>query len=114
MQIKKHLFGTRTRDLPVCSIVPQPTTLPRAPIINLGEVEIVTKEITNETTDLNNERGDQIFWRNFVKCSLPLYMKDANLCAETEFHKKTSWAIKDWVRTGILYKVEHCYLQAYR
>jgi hypothetical protein len=26
-----HLIGTRTRDLPACSIVPQPTTLPRAP-----------------------------------------------------------------------------------
>jgi hypothetical protein len=26
-----HLIGTRSRDLPVCSIVPQPTTLPRAP-----------------------------------------------------------------------------------
>jgi hypothetical protein len=25
------LIGTRTRDLPACSIVPQPTTLPRAP-----------------------------------------------------------------------------------
>jgi hypothetical protein len=24
-----HLIGTRTRDLPACSIVPQPTTLPR-------------------------------------------------------------------------------------
>jgi hypothetical protein len=28
---KFHLIGTRTRDLPACSIVPQPTTLPRAP-----------------------------------------------------------------------------------
>jgi hypothetical protein len=27
-----HAIGTRTRDLPACSIVPQPTTLPRAPI----------------------------------------------------------------------------------
>jgi hypothetical protein len=27
---KIHLIGTRTRDLPACSIVPQPTTLPRA------------------------------------------------------------------------------------
>jgi hypothetical protein len=27
------LIGTRTRDLPVCSIVPQPTTLPRAPYV---------------------------------------------------------------------------------
>jgi hypothetical protein len=24
-------IGNRTRDLPICSIVPQPTTLPRAP-----------------------------------------------------------------------------------
>jgi hypothetical protein len=31
-QFKKiHLIGTRTRDLPACSIVPQPTTVPRAP-----------------------------------------------------------------------------------
>jgi hypothetical protein len=29
---KFHLIGARTRDLPACSIVPQPTTLPRAPI----------------------------------------------------------------------------------
>jgi hypothetical protein len=30
-QFKKiHLIGTRSRDLPACSIVPQPTTLPRA------------------------------------------------------------------------------------
>jgi hypothetical protein len=26
-----HFIGTGTRDLPACSIVPQPTTLPRAP-----------------------------------------------------------------------------------
>jgi hypothetical protein len=28
---KIHLIGTRTHDLPDCNIVPQPTTLPRAP-----------------------------------------------------------------------------------
>jgi hypothetical protein len=27
---KIHLIGTRTRYLPACSVVPQPTTLPRA------------------------------------------------------------------------------------
>jgi hypothetical protein len=27
---KVQLIGSRTRDLPACSIVPQPTTLPRA------------------------------------------------------------------------------------
>jgi hypothetical protein len=31
-QLKKiYLIGTLTRDLPACSIVPQPITLPRAP-----------------------------------------------------------------------------------
>jgi hypothetical protein len=28
---KIHLIGIRTRDLPACGILPQPTTLPRAP-----------------------------------------------------------------------------------
>jgi hypothetical protein len=28
---KIHLIGTRTRDFPACSIVPQPARLPRAP-----------------------------------------------------------------------------------
>jgi hypothetical protein len=34
-QLKKkiHLIGTRTRDLPSCSIVPQPTTLSHGPIL---------------------------------------------------------------------------------
>jgi hypothetical protein len=27
---KFHVIGIRSRDLPACSIVPQPTTLPRA------------------------------------------------------------------------------------
>jgi hypothetical protein len=27
------LLGNRTRDLPACSIVHQPTTLPRAPVV---------------------------------------------------------------------------------
>jgi hypothetical protein len=30
------LIGTRTRDLPACGIVPQPTTLPRALRVNKG------------------------------------------------------------------------------
>jgi hypothetical protein len=33
-QLKKpHLTGTRSRDLPACGVVLQPTTLPRAPYI---------------------------------------------------------------------------------
>jgi hypothetical protein len=35
MSIEKSndLIGNRTRDIPACSIVPQPTTLPRAPTL---------------------------------------------------------------------------------
>jgi hypothetical protein len=32
LKTKSTSFGTRTGDLPACSIVPQPTTLPRAPL----------------------------------------------------------------------------------
>jgi hypothetical protein len=43
-QLKKiHLIGTRTRDLPACSIVPQPTKLPRE---NLSKSEYVNLEPT--------------------------------------------------------------------
>jgi hypothetical protein len=30
-EISNELIGNRTRDRPACSIVPQPTTLPRTP-----------------------------------------------------------------------------------
>jgi hypothetical protein len=30
IETSNDLIGIRTRDLPACSIVPQPTTLPRA------------------------------------------------------------------------------------
>jgi hypothetical protein len=34
------LIGNRTSDLPACSIMPQPTTLPRAPLVRPKHVEI--------------------------------------------------------------------------
>jgi hypothetical protein len=34
---KSTSSGTRTGDLPACSIVPQPTTLPRAPVLNIDQ-----------------------------------------------------------------------------
>jgi hypothetical protein len=35
-KISSYLIGSRTRDVPACSIVPQPTTLPRAPKVIPG------------------------------------------------------------------------------
>jgi hypothetical protein len=53
-----HLIGTPSRDLPACSIVPQPTTLPRSPL----------------ATNYNNSLREimytkcSIFW-NMMPCS---------------------------------------------
>ena len=33
MKNSSYIIGNRTRDLPVCSAVPQPTRPPRAPIV---------------------------------------------------------------------------------
>jgi hypothetical protein len=52
-QLKKiHLIGTRTHDLPACSIVPQPTTLPRAPQI-YGK--IIKLDIINHRANKNEQ-----------------------------------------------------------
>jgi hypothetical protein len=41
---KIHLIGTRTRDLPTCTIVPQPTSLLRAPFhYNVGTDTAIPK-----------------------------------------------------------------------
>jgi hypothetical protein len=42
---KIHLIGTRIRDLPACSIVPQPTTLPRAPVFGMCSQEKLSKKL---------------------------------------------------------------------
>jgi hypothetical protein len=69
------LNGTRIRDLPACSIVPQPTTLPRVPFItgrsvfcenllqNCWSVNSLTsvlqgvKTYANETDDVGRSRS---------------------------------------------------------
>jgi hypothetical protein len=44
-QLKKSndLIGNRTRDLPACSIVPQPTTLLRAPALSLYLINYILR-----------------------------------------------------------------------
>jgi hypothetical protein len=56
--IKKFndLIGDRTRNLPACNIVPQPTTLPRGPLSDLsGMVDVIRFET------LHTREGDQLF-----------------------------------------------------
>jgi hypothetical protein len=50
-QLKKiHLVGTRTRDLPACSIVPQPTTLPRTVLKTVRGIRERTRRFVACTT----------------------------------------------------------------
>jgi len=37
-------IGNRTRDLPACSAVPQPTALPRAPALNTQEGQSLQRQ----------------------------------------------------------------------
>jgi hypothetical protein len=52
-QLKKSTSsGTRTGDLPACSIVPQPTTLPRAPLeFNTPLLNIIVFILSNSTLE---------------------------------------------------------------
>ena len=47
MEKSKDTIGNRTRDLPACSAVPQPTAPPRAPTRNMyrKEINIHEKEL---------------------------------------------------------------------
>jgi hypothetical protein len=51
----KDLIGNRTRDLPACSIVPQPTTLLRAPLCDM-----YVQQINRSTHQLCNLCGDSV------------------------------------------------------
>jgi hypothetical protein len=45
-----EIIGNQTRDLPACSIVPQPTTLPRAPDSNEEPIEQRSDTLPTERT----------------------------------------------------------------
>jgi hypothetical protein len=40
-----YLIGNRTRDLPACSIVPQPSTLPRASSVAKSSSSVLHRNI---------------------------------------------------------------------
>ena len=47
MKKSNDTIGNRTRDLPACSAVPQPTALPRAPHINIKPLIFRPTEVRN-------------------------------------------------------------------
>jgi hypothetical protein len=40
-------IGNRTRDIPACSIVPQPNMLPRTPVVAVAVVVVVVAVVVN-------------------------------------------------------------------
>jgi hypothetical protein len=47
-----HLIGSRTRDLSACSIVPQPTTLPRVPYyIYIYSTDVLEQQVFRNCTN---------------------------------------------------------------
>jgi hypothetical protein len=65
-QLKKiHLIGIRSRDLPSCSIVPQPTTLPRAPREYIVE-NIFFKCLTNIEIAIFRFNNFWVVWSSCV------------------------------------------------
>jgi hypothetical protein len=79
---KIPLIGTRTRDLPACGIVPQPTTLLRAPMgIYASQIRKGMKE-ENDTNTKNEVKLLQTLFSD-VTSGLRLWRRDARIMANS-------------------------------
>jgi hypothetical protein len=96
MLTEKYDIGNRTRDLPACSIVPQPTTLPRArtyysTAINEGTpcgLERAYVAWIQTLGETNKSFGSGRSWQNNVKfillfCKCALELTDLRPCPTT-------------------------------
>jgi hypothetical protein len=94
---KIHLIGTRTRDLPACSIVPQPITLPRASLLLSRYIFIICYKkhkisVEEEREDLRNfERGP----RKLKHCYGSYYFNKQILLAYSETTNNICWKLID-------------------
>jgi hypothetical protein len=74
-QLKKFsdLIGTRTRDLPVCSIVSQPTTLRRAPVKRVERLLLLLLLVVVVVVVVAAaivEVGENCIMTSFITCTL--------------------------------------------
>jgi hypothetical protein len=90
---KFHFIGTRTRDRPACSIVPQPSMLPRSPVqllrsgliscvfftqsAHVGGDHVMPDRLRNHTTDVTEwsidilhmfQAGWMLLWVLYIPC----------------------------------------------
>jgi hypothetical protein len=80
-QLKKSndLIGIWTRDLPACSIAPQPTTLPRAPIIIIVIISTLIKSRRSLFHDYSTG------WRSENRRSIPWRIRGFSVYLEASF-----------------------------
>ena len=73
MKNSNDTIGNRTRDLPNCSAVPQPTALPRAPLLKLATFSynkakcLLYEDLTNR---FNIEQNSKITCNVPFRCAL--------------------------------------------
>jgi hypothetical protein len=61
MKNSNDTIGNRTRDVPACGTVPQPTAPPRAPLNSINHLMFVTK------TDFHEVRTPIFLWNSYSK-----------------------------------------------
>jgi hypothetical protein len=94
-QLKKiHLIGNGTRDLPVCSIVPQPTTVPVPPDV----IQAFSENVAAAVERFREICYDLVYCRcredvNLFRFQLSRYMKwrDIHLCITDERRSITQY-----------------------
>jgi hypothetical protein len=92
---KIHLIGTRTLNLPACSIVPQPTTIPRVPFSEtLGMMNVTT---ALDRTALNSDSCycSYVYMRKVARERGVVQGSSAfkNVKVNTERKLKSCWSI---------------------
>jgi len=60
MKNSNDTIGNRTRDLPTCSAVPQPTALPCAPTMHSNQANLQWRCNDNDNDDNNNNKSEAL------------------------------------------------------
>jgi len=94
MKNSNETIGNRTRDLPACSAVPQPTAPPHAP----GRKRTYSKEKLETLVATNNETGLEV---NANKTKFMVMYRDENV-GRSHNTKLIIFPLKEWNNSNTL------------
>jgi hypothetical protein len=83
-------IGNRTRDLPACSAVPQPTAPPRAPFLCKGKVKL-----SAPSTQCRHIKGEELQLHSFLTSALV-----RGECRRQQFVGSASSHCTDWATSA--------------